>query len=93
MSQPSDIELTEEAAKRAKLQLMELFRELLPRNLGSGGESYGMVLMERGERILQFEEDARNGTLDIMQVQSPELYWEYVQEYIKDVSAQDARTA
>ena len=89
---PADVAIANEAADRARVELMGIFKDLIPRNLGSGGESYGMVPMDRGERILQFEEDARSGALDILKVQSPDIYWDYVQEYISDVTAQDART-
>jgi len=87
MSDPVDVEVTAEAAKRAKSELMELFRDLIPRNVGTTGASYGMHDMERGDRILAFLERRESGSLEVLRGIAPHWYEKLVRDYEADVKA------
>lgn len=65
MSVPIDVELMQEAGKRARLEAKEqLAPELIARNIGPEGQTYGTQLMSRADRILEFLEDRERGVHD-----------------------------
>src|SRR5690606_20760890 len=72
--------------KRAEEELLALYGELLPRNVGSNGMSYGLSEMDRAERIEAFLWRVSTGAVDILAAISPVQFREYVDEFLDDVS-------
>jgi len=98
MSVPVDVDLTREAAKRAKAEIVrDLVPALLGRNIGPQGETYGTHLMERADRILMFIEDRAMGVHDrvvngilvpgTLRTVNPELEDQMQRDFIEDVNA------
>ena len=97
MSVPVDVDLTREAAKRAKLEITQnLVPALIGRNIGPEGQTYGTQMVERDDRILMFMEDRQMGVHDrvvqgvlvpgTLRTVNPELEDEMQRDFIDDVN-------
>lgn len=97
MSTPLDVDLTAEAAKRASAELKDwLAPELIARNIGPEGQTYGTSLVGRADRILQFIEDRDMGVHDrwvngvfvqgTLRVVNPELEDELQKQFAEDIA-------
>lgn len=98
MSVPVDVDLTREAAKRAKREIMDtIVPELMGRNIGPEGQTYGTQMIDRADRILMFLEDREMGVHDrdvngvlvpgTLRTVNPELEDQMQREFIEDVKA------
>lgn len=97
MSVPIDVDLTQEAGKRAKAELKDwLAPELIARNIGPEGQTYGSSLVDRADRILMFIEDRENGVHDrwvngvfvqgTLRVVNPDLEDEMQKQFEEDIA-------
>lgn len=84
---PLDVSLVAEAQKRAEREVLELIETLQDRNVSPNGDTFGTMHMSREDRILMFQDDARSGALDHLQVLNPDAYADYLQQYQRDVAA------
>jgi len=98
MAVPVDVDLTREAAKRAKREIMDtIVPELMGRNIGPEGQTYGTQMIDRADRILMFIEDREMGVHDrdvngvivpgTLRTVNPELEDKMQREFIEDVKA------
>jgi hypothetical protein len=81
----NNIELWNEVRDQAFERCMELSRELIETSLSPEGMAFGDKEMTRGQRILRFQMDAASGALDVLKYQSPRIYEDYVDQYLRDV--------
>ncbi len=84
---PIDVELVAEAQERASREVVELLKRLVTINTGSGGATFGMRQMPRGDRILAFEEDAESGALEMLFTVNEKFGREYVEQFMDDMRA------
>lgn len=82
----NNVELWNEIREQAFERTLDLATELIGASLGEDGEAYGDRPLSRGNRILRFQMDAQSGALDILKVQSPRIYEDYVKQYLRDIS-------
>lgn len=87
MSKPLDVDIIEEAEKRAEAEIIELIRTLYELNTGSQGETFGTRTMSREDRILAFLDDARSGALDSLGIINKKFQEQYIAAYRRDVAA------
>lgn len=85
MSGPSDVEIVNEAARRAQVEVLDFLSVLVPMNLGPQGQTYGTKTMSREDRILAFMEDAQSGALDFFKTVNERFYKDYVRGFVHDV--------
>ncbi len=86
MPTSNNIELWNEIRDQAMQKCIDLSRELIESSLTPDGMAYGDRELSRGKRILRFQMDARMGALDILKVQSPRIYEDYVRQYLRDIA-------
>lgn len=79
-------EMLKDVQEIALEECIEISLELLDNVIGADGSSFGDRELSRGNRILRFMDDAESGALDILRVQSPEVFASYVQEYRDDIA-------
>lgn len=82
---PADVELVNEASKRAVTEILDILDALQSMNVGSNGETFGTEHMSREDRILMFEDDVRSGALDCLYTINPKFAERYVKAYNRDV--------
>lgn len=82
-----DVELVNEAAKRAEREVLDFLSVLVPLNLGSQGQTYGTRTMTREDRVLAFMEDAQSGALDMLNTVNARFYKDYLRGFVRDVMA------
>lgn len=85
MPTSNNIELWNEIREQAFERCMELSRELIDASLSPEGMAFGDKQMTKGQRILRFQMDAASGALDVLKYQSPRIYEDYVDQYLRDV--------
>lgn len=78
-------ELLDEVKERAFDRCMELAHALVEAQLGSDGETFGDAPLNRGDRILRFQDYAQRGVLDHLKVISPKWYERMYRQYLKDI--------
>lgn len=81
----NNIELWNEIREQAFTRCLDLSRELIDASLSEDGMAYGDREVSRGQRILRFQMDALSGAIDILKVQSPRIYEDYVNQYLRDI--------
>ena len=81
----NNVVIWEEIRKQAFDEIRDTARILIESNLNSDGGAYGDRPLSRGDRIERFLMDAKNGTLDILEYQSPKIFEEYVAQYVTDI--------
>ena len=47
--------------------------------------AFGDREISRGQRILRFQMDSLSGAVDILRMQSPRIYEDYVRQYLRDI--------
>lgn len=82
----NNLELWNEIREQAFQRTLDLSMELINASLGPDGEAYGDRQIDRGQRILRFQMDALSGALDILKMQSPAIYEDYVNQYVRDIN-------
>lgn len=82
---PMDVRLVQEAQERASRQIVDLLKTLVKLNTGSGGETFGMQEMSRGDRILMFLDDAESGALDMLFTVNRDFGQQYVDAFMEDL--------
>jgi len=82
----NNVELWNEIREQAFSRTLDLATEMIEASLGPDGEAYGDRSISRGNRILRFQMDAQSGALDILKVQSPRIYEDYVKQYLRDIN-------
>lgn len=86
MPTSNNVELWDEIREQSFQRCLGLSRELIDASLTPEGMAYGDRDLSRGQRILRFQMDARMGALDILKVQSPRIYEDYVRQYLRDIA-------
>lgn len=86
MPTSNNVELWDEIREQSFQRCLDLSRELIDASLTPDGMAYGDRDLSRGQRILRFQMDARMGALDILKVQSPRIYEDYVRQYLRDIA-------
>lgn len=86
MPTSNNVELWDEIREQSFQKCLDLSRELIDASLTPEGMAYGDRDLSRGQRILRFQMDARMGALDILKVQSPRIYEDYVRQYLRDIA-------
>ena len=86
MPTSNNVELWDEIREQSFQRCLDLSRELIDASLTPDGMAYGDRDLSRGQRILRFQMDARMGALDILKVQSPRIYEDYVRQYLQDIN-------
>ena len=81
-----DPEMMREAGQRAEEELLDLYAALIPLNIAPDGMTYGTEPMDRGARIEAFLWRVGTGALDALQAVSPEVFEDYVSEFLDDVA-------
>lgn len=81
-----NIELWDEIRDQAFQKCLDLSRELIEASLSPEGMAFGDKELSRGQRILRFQMDALSGAVDILKVQSPRIYEDYVRQYLRDIN-------
>src|SRR5262245_7273746 len=66
--------ILKEAGELAKRQLLDIATAMYGVTMGADGETFGDRAMSRSDRILRWVTAAQDGTLDILQAQSPRIY-------------------
>jgi len=66
-------------------QCLWVARALIDVNLDSDGGAYGDRAMTVGERIQRFIDDAKMGAIDILEVQSPEIFKSMTAQFTQDL--------
>ena len=87
MSSPIDVDIVNEAAKRATAEVLDYLTILVPMNLGPQGQTYGTKTMSREDRVLAFMEDAQSGALDFLFTVNEQFAKDYVDQFNRDVMA------
>lgn len=85
MPTSNNVELWDEIREQAYKKCLDLSKELIESSLTTDGMAFGDRELSRGQRILRFQMDARMGALDILKVQSPRVYEDYVRQYLRDI--------
>ena len=85
MPTSNNVELWNEIRDQAMQKCLDLSRELIEASLTPDGMAYGDQEISRGQRILRFQMDAASGAIDILRYQSPRIYEDYVNQYLKDI--------
>jgi len=85
MPTSNNVELWDEIRDQAMQKCLDLSRELIEASLTPDGMAYGDQEISRGQRILRFQMDAASGAIDILRYQSPRIYEDYVNQYLKDI--------
>lgn len=86
MPTSNNVELWNDIRDQAMQRCMDLSRELIDASLSEDGMAFGDRPVTRGQRILRFQMDALSGALDILKVQSPRIYEDYVNQYLRDIA-------
>ena len=86
MPTSNNVELWDEIKEQAYQKCLDLSRELIEASLTPDGMAYGDRELPRGQRILRFQMDALSGALDILKMQSPRIYEDYVRQYLRDIA-------
>ena len=85
MATSNNIELWNEIREQALQKCLDMARELIDSSLSPEGMAFGDTELTRGQRILRFQMDAASGALDILMFQSPRIYEDYVNQYLRDI--------
>lgn len=85
MPTSNNVELWDEIRDQAMQKCLDLSRELIDASLTPDGMAYGDREISRGQRILRFQMDAASGAIDILRYQSPRIYEDYVNQYLRDI--------
>jgi hypothetical protein len=85
MPTSNNIELWNEIRDQAFTRCLDLSRELIDASLTEDGMAFGDREISRGQRILRFQMDAASGAVDILRYQSPSIYEDYVNQYLRDI--------
>lgn len=88
MSQAPEVALLQEAGQEAKRQLLEIAQVMYGVVMGTDGETFGDRQMTRSDRILRIVMAAKDGTLDILRVQSPRIYVQAMNQYVRDITVE-----
>lgn len=87
MALPLDVEIVQEAQRRASQEIIDTITALYALNTGSNGETFGTQTMSREDRILAFLDDARSGALDSLGAINEKFQQQYIHQYERDVAA------
>lgn len=88
MPESDEVAILRDAGEQAKAQLMDIAKAMYGITMGTDGETFGDAQMSRSDRILQWVIAARDGTLDILRVQSPRIYDQGLKQYQRDLAAE-----
>lgn len=83
----TNLDIWNDVREQARAKLLDLVKSTMAAQMGPDGEGFGDRTPSRAQRIARFNDDARSGALDILRVQSPRIYEQYVREYQRDVMA------
>lgn len=86
MPNTPEVELLKEAGELAKRNLLDMAQAMYGVVMGTDGETFGDSQLDRGDRIARFMSDAQSGALDVLRVQSPTIYRQYVAQYVRDIN-------
>ena len=86
MPTSNNVELWDEIREQSFQRCLDLSSEHVDASVTPDGMAYGDRDLSRGQRILRFQMDARMGALDILKVQSPRIYEDYVRQYLRDIA-------
>lgn len=81
----NNVELWNEIRDQAFEVTLDMALQMVEMSLSPNGEAYGDHQITRGQRILRFQLDALHGAVDILKVQSPKIYTQYVAQYMRDI--------
>lgn len=87
MALPLDVEIVQEAQRRAAQEIIDTIEALYELNTGTNGETFGTQSMSREDRILAFLDDAHSGALDNLGVIKKQFQEQYIAQYRHDVAA------
>ena len=85
MSSGYDLDILQEAGEEAVDEFIEEVMAILGDSMGEDGEVPGMVLMSPGDRIAQFQLDARSGQLDALRTLNQKHYEARFRQYLEDI--------
>ncbi len=77
-----------EAGQLAKRQLLDLAHAMYGVVMGTDGETFGDSQMSRSDRILRIIMAAKDGTLDVLAVQSPRIYMISLKQFVRDIQSE-----
>lgn len=86
MAENINIALVDEIKRQAYDRLMEINTALIDSTLGADGATFGDEPLNRGDRILRFQDLAQRGVLDVLKTMSPPTYKLLVTNYVRDVA-------